>query len=176
MSVQNLVNTAISTAAGAVTSEKTKEEKAAQAQTAEAIKTQKLETEKQKTAAETAKAEAARAASDLKIAKAAAGQEKLSEQKKLQTEKKQKIVRGQPSLEDVQAAQQAAAEQVSTRAAAITTARENMAKQREMIAQVNNRADLIRELRQGGYISGRQAKRVIYNLEKGGATNGTTKH
>ena len=134
MSVQNLVNTAISTAAGAVTSEKTKEENAAKAQTAEAIKTQKLE-----------------------------------------TEKKQKIVRGQPSLEDVQAAQQAAAEQVSTRAAAINTARENMAKQREMIAQVN-RADLIRELRQGGYISGRQAKRVIYNLEKGGATNGTTKH
>lgn len=134
MSVQNLVNTAISTAAGAITSEKTKEEKAAKAQTAEAIKTQKLE-----------------------------------------TEKKQKIVRGQPSLEDVQAAQQAAAEQVSTRAAAITTARENMAKQREMIAQVN-RADLIRELRQGGYISGRQAKRVIYNLEKGDAANGTTKH
>lgn len=134
MSVQNLVNTAISTAAGAVTSEKTKEEKATKAQSAGAIKTQKLE-----------------------------------------TEKKQKIVRGQPSLEDVQAAQQAAAEQVSTRAAAINTARENMAKQREMIAQVN-RADLIRELRQGGYISGRQAKRVIYNLEKGGATNGTTKH
>lgn len=134
MSVQNLVNTAISTAAGAVTSEKTKEEKATKAQTAEAIKTQKLE-----------------------------------------TEKKQKIVRGQPSLEDVQAAQQAAAEQVSTRAAAINTARENMAKQREMIAQVN-RADLIRELRQGGYISGRQAKRVIYNLEKGGASNGTIKH
>lgn len=134
MSVQNLVNTAISTAAGAVTSEKTKEEKAAKAQSAGAIKTHKLE-----------------------------------------TEKKQKIVRGQPSLEDVQAAQQAAAEQVSTRAAAINTARENMAKQREMIAQVN-RADLIRELRQGGYISGRQAKRVIYNLEKGGATNGTTKH
>lgn len=175
MSVQNLVNTAISTAAGAVTSEKAKEEKAAKAQTAEAIKTQKLETEKQKTAAETAKAEAARAASDLKIAKAAAGQEKLSEQKKRQAEKKQKIVRGQPSLEDVQAAQQAAAEQVSTRAAAITTARENMAKQREMISQIN-RADLIRELRQGGYISGRQAKRVIYNLEKGGATNGTAKH
>ena len=175
MSVQNLVNTAISTAAGAVTSEKTKEEKAAKAQTAEAIKTQKLETEKQKTAAETAKAEAARAASDLKIAKAAAGQEKLSEQKKRQAEKKQKIVRGQPSLEDVQAAQQAAAEQVSTRAAAINTARENMANQREMISQIN-RADLIRELRQGGYISGRQAKRVIYNLEKGGATNGTTKH
>lgn len=145
MSVQNLVNTAISTAAGAVTSEKTKEEKAA------------------------------RAAADLKIAKAAAGQEQLSEQNKLQTEKKQKIVRGQPSLEDVQAAQQAAAEQVSTRAAAINTARENMAKQREMIAQVN-RADLIRELRQGGYISGRQAKRVIYNLEKGGASNGTIKH
>lgn len=134
MSVQNLVNTAISTAAGAVTSEKTKEEKATKAQTAEAIKTQKLK-----------------------------------------TEKKQKIVRGQPSLEDVQAAQQAAAEQVSTRAAAINTARENMAKQREMIAQVN-RADLIRELRQGGYISGRQAKRVIYNLEKGGASNGTIKH
>lgn len=134
MSVQNLVNTAISTAAGAVTSEKTKEEKATKAQTGEAIKTQKLE-----------------------------------------TEKKQKIVRGQPSLEDVQAAQQAAAEQVSTRAAAINTARENMAKQREMIAQVN-RADLIRELRQGGYISGRQAKRVIYNLEKGGASNGTIKH
>lgn len=134
MSVQNLVNTAISTAAGAVTSEKTKEEKATKAQSAGAIKTQKLE-----------------------------------------TEKKQKIVRGQPSLVDVQAAQQAAAEQVSTRAAAINTARENMAKQREMIAQVN-RADLIRELRQGGYISGRQAKRVIYNLEKGGATNGTTKH
>lgn len=134
MSVQNLVNTAISTAAGAVTSEKTKGEKAAKAQTAEAIKTQKLE-----------------------------------------TEKKQKIVRGQPSLEDVQVAQQAAAEQVSTRAAAINTARENMAKQREMIAQVN-RADLIRELRQGGYISGRQAKRVIYNLEKGGAANGTIKH
>ena len=132
MSVQNLVNTAISTAAGAVTS-------------------------------------------DLKIAKAAAGQEKLSEQKNQQIDKKQKIVRGQPSLEDVQAAQQAAAEQVSTRAAAITTARENMAKQREMIAQVN-RADLIRELRQGGYISGRQAKRVIYNLEKGGAANGTIKH
>lgn len=134
MSVQGLVNTAISTAAGAVTSEKTKEEKATKAQTAEAIKTQKLE-----------------------------------------TEKKQKIVRGQPTLEDVQAAQQAAAEQVSTRAAAINTARENMAKQREMIAQVN-RADLIRELRQGGYISGRQAKRVIYNLEKGVAANGTTKH
>lgn len=134
MSVQNLVNTAISTAAGAVTSEKPKEEKAIKAQTAEAIKTQKLK-----------------------------------------TEKKQKIVRGQPSLEDVQAAQQAAAEQVSTRAAAITTARENMAQQREMIAQVN-RADLIRELRQGGYISGRQAKRVIYNLEKGGASNGTIKH
>ena len=134
MSVQNLVNTAISTAAGAVTSEKTKEEKAAKAQTAEAIKTQKLK-----------------------------------------TEKKQKIVRGQPSLADVQAAQQSAAEQVSTRAAAINTARENMAKQREMIAQVN-RADLIRELRQGGYISGRQAKRVIYNLEKGGASNGTIKH
>lgn len=134
MSVQNLVNTAISTAAGAVTSEKTKEEKATKAQSAGAIKTQKLE-----------------------------------------TEKKQKIVRGQPSLEDVQAAQQAAAEQVSTRAAAITTARENMAKQREMISQIN-RADLIRELRQGGYISGRQAKRVIYNLEKGGASNGTTKH
>lgn len=134
MSVQNLVNTAISTAAGAVTSEKNKEEKATKVQTAEAIKTQKLE-----------------------------------------TEKKQKIVRGQPSLEDVQAAQQAAAEQVSTRAAAINTARENMAKQREMIAQVN-RADLIRELRQGGYISGRQAKRVIYNLEKGGASNGTIKH
>lgn len=134
MSVQNLVNTAISTAAGAVTSEKTKEEKATKVQTAKAIKTQKLE-----------------------------------------TEKKQKIVRGQPSLEDVQAAQQAAAEQVSTRAAAINTARENMAKQREMIAQVN-RADLIRELRQGGYISGRQAKRVIYNLEKGGAANGTIKH
>lgn len=134
MSVQNLVNTAISTAAGAVTSEKTKEEKATKAQSAGAIKTQKLE-----------------------------------------TEKKQKIVRGQPSLEDVQAAQQAAAEQVSTRAAAINTARENMAKQREMIAQVN-RADLIRELRQGGYISGRQAKRVIYNLEKGGASNGTIKH
>lgn len=175
MSVQNLVNTAISTAAGAVTSEKAKEEKAAKAQTAEAIKTQKLETEKQKTAAETAKAEAARAASDLKIAKAAAGQEKLSEQKNRQTEKKQKIVRGQPSLEDVQAAQQAAAEQVSTRAAAINTARENMAKQRDMIAQVN-RADLIRELRKGGYISGRQARRVIYNLEKGGETNGTAKH
>lgn len=134
MSVQNLVNTAISTAAGAVTSEKTKEEKATKAQSAGAIKTQKLE-----------------------------------------TEKKQKIVRGQPSLEDVQAAQQAAAEQVSTRATAINTARENMAKQREMIAQVN-RADLIRELRQGGYISGRQAKRVIYNLEKGGALNGTIKH
>ena len=134
MSVQNLVNTAISTAAGAVTSEKTKEEKATKLQTAEVKKTQKLE-----------------------------------------TKKKQKIVRGQPSLEDVQAAQQAAAEQVSTRASAINTARENMAKQREMIAQVN-RADLIRELRQGGYISGRQAKRVIYNLEKGGATNGTTKH
>lgn len=134
MSVQNLVNTAISTAAGAVTSEKTKEEKATKAQSAGAIKTQKLE-----------------------------------------TEKKQKIVRGQPSLEDVQAAQQAATEQVSTRAAAINTARENMAKQREMIAQVN-RADLIRELRQGGYISGRQAKRVIYNLEKGGAANGTIKH
>ena len=134
MSVQNLVNTAISTAAGAVTSEKTKEEKAAKAQTAEAIKTQKLK-----------------------------------------TEKKQKIVRGQPSLADVQAAQQSAAEQVSTRAAAINTARENMAKQREMIAQVN-RADLIRDLRQGGYISGRQAKRVIYNLEKGGASNGTIKH
>ena len=113
--------------------------------------------------------------SDLKIAKAAAGQEQLSEQNKRQTEKKQKIVRGQPSLADVQAAQQAAAEQVSTRAAAITTARENMAKQHEMIAQVN-RADLIRELRQGGYISGRQAKRVIYNLEKGGAANGTIKH
>lgn len=175
MSVQNLVNTAISTAAGAVTSEKNKEEKAAKAQTGEAIKTQKLETEKQKTAAETAKAEAARAAADLKIAKATAGQEQLSEQNKRQTEKKQKIVRGQPSLEDVQAAQQAAAEQVSTRAAAITTARENMAQQREMIAQVN-RADLIRELRQGGYISGRQAKRVIYNLEKGGAANGTIKH
>ena len=175
MSVQNLVNTAISTAAGAVTSKKTKEEKAANAQTAEAIKTQKLETEKQKTAAETAKAEAARAAADLKIAKAAAGQEQLSEQNKRLTEKKQKIVRGQPSLEDVQAAQQAAAEQVSTRAATINTARENMAKQREMIAQVN-RADLIRELRQGGYISGRQAKRVIYNLEKGGASNGTIKH
>lgn len=134
MSVQNLVNTAISTAAGAVTSEKTKEEKATKAQSAGAIKTQKLE-----------------------------------------TEKKQKIVRGQPSLEDVQAAQQAAAEQVSTRAAAINTARENMAKQREIIAQVN-RADLIRELRQGGYISGRQAKRVIYNLEKGGTANGTIKH
>ena len=134
MSVQNLVNTAISTAAGAVTSEKTKEEKAINTQTAEAIKTQKLK-----------------------------------------TEKKQKIVRGQPSLEDVQAAQQSAAEQVSTRAAAINTARENMAQQREMIAQVN-RADLIRELRQGGYISGRQAKRVIYNLEKGGASNGTIKH
>lgn len=134
MSVQNLVNTAISTAAGAVTSEKTKEEKATKAQSAGAIKTQKLE-----------------------------------------TEKKQKIVRGQPSLEDVQAAQQAAAEQVSTRAAAINTARENMSKQREMIAQVN-RADLIRELRHGGYISGRQAKRVIYNLEKGGASNGTIKH
>lgn len=128
------MNTAISTAAGAVTSEKTKEEKAANAQTAKAKKTQKLE-----------------------------------------TEKKQKIVRGQPSLEDVQAAQQAAAEQVSTRAAAINTARENMANQREMISQVN-RADLIRELRQGGYISGRQAKRVIYNLEKGGASNGTIKH
>ena len=169
------MNTAISTAAGAVTSEKTKEENAAKAQTAEAIKTQKLETEKQKTAAETAKAEAARAAADLKIAKAAAGQEQLSDQNKRQTEKKQKIVRGQPSLEDVQAAQQAAAEQVSTRAAAINTARENMAKQREMIAQVN-RADLIRELRQSGYISGRQAKRVIYNLEKGGASNGTIKH
>ena len=90
-------------------------------------------------------------------------------------EEKKKIVKGQPSLVDVQAAQQAAAEQVSTRAAAINTARENMAKQREMIAQVN-RADLIRELRQGGYISGRQAKRVIYNLEKGGASNGTIKH
>lgn len=90
-------------------------------------------------------------------------------------EEKKKIVKGQPSLEDVQAAQQAATEQVSTRAAAINTARENMAKQREMIAKVN-RADLIRELRQGGYISGRQAKRVIYNLEKGGASNGTIKH
>ena len=134
MSVQGLVNTAISTAAGAVTSEKTKEKKATKAQTAETIKTQKLE-----------------------------------------TEKKQKIVRGQPSLADVQAAQQAATEQVSTRAAAINTARENMAKQREMIAQVN-RADLMRELRQGGYISGRQAKRVIYNLEKGGASNGTIEH
>lgn len=155
MSVQNLVNTAISTAAGVITSEKTKEEKEAKAKSTEAIKRQNLETDKQKTAA---------------------GQEKkLSEQKKRQTEKKQKIVRGQPSLEDVQAAQQAAAEQVSTRAAAINTARENMAKQREMIAQVN-RADLIRELRQGGYISGRQAKRVIYNLEKGGATNGIAKH
>ena len=150
MSIQNLVNTAISTAAGAVTSEKTKEEK-------------------------TAKAESARAASDLKIAKDTAAQENLSEQNKRQTEKKQKIVRGQPSLEDVQAAQQAAAEQVSTREAAITTARENMKQQREMISQIN-RADLIRELRQGGYISGRQAKRVIYNLEKGGATNGTTEH
>ena len=175
MSVQNLVNAAISTASGAVTFEKTKDEKAAKTQTAEAIKTQKLETEKQKTAAETAKAEAARAAADLKISKATAGQEQLSEKNKLQTEKKQKLVRGQPSLEDVQAAQQAAAEQVSTRAAAINTARENMAKQREMIAQVNS-ADLIRELRQGGYISGRQAKRVIYNLEKGGALNGTIKH
>ena len=175
MSLQGFVNAAIETAAGAVSAEKTKEEKAANAQTAEAIKTQKLETEKQKTAAETAKAEAARAAADLKIAKAAAGQEQLSGQNKRQTEKKQKIVRGQPSLEDVQAAQQAAAEQVSTRAEAINTARENMAKQREMIAQVN-RADLIRELRQGGYISGRQAKRVIYNLEKGGAANGTIKH
>lgn len=90
-------------------------------------------------------------------------------------EEKKKIVKGQPSENDVKSAQKKAAEQVRTRAAAITTARENMAKQREMIAQVN-RADLIRELRQGGYISGRQAKRVIYNLEKGGASNGTIKH
>lgn len=90
-------------------------------------------------------------------------------------EEKKKIVKGQPSAEDVKSAQKKAAEQVKTRAATITAAKQVMQEQREVINQVN-RADLIRELRQGGYISGRQAKRVIYNLEKGGATNGTIKH
>lgn len=90
-------------------------------------------------------------------------------------EEKKKIVKGQPSAEDVKSAQKKAAEQVKTRAATITAAKQVMQEQREVINQ-SNRADLIRELRQGGYISGRQAKRVIYNLEKGGASNGTTKH
>ena len=175
MSVQGLVNAAIGAAAGAVTTSRMKAEREEIKKTDKEIKAEKLATAKEKHEAATevktaaqARREAVRAASDLQIAKAAWGQEKLAKQK-------QKAVRGQPSLADVQAAQQAATEQVSTRAAAITTARENMAKQREMIAQVN-RADLIRELRQGGYISGRQAKRVIYNLEKGGASNGTIKH
>lgn len=90
-------------------------------------------------------------------------------------EEKKKIVKGQPSAEDVKSAQKKAAEQVKTRAATITAAKQVMQEQREVINQ-SNRADLIRELRQGGYISGRQAKRVIYNLEKGGAANGTIKH
>lgn len=90
-------------------------------------------------------------------------------------EEKKKIVKGQPSENDVKSAQKKAAEQVRTRASTITAAKQVMQEQREVINQ-SNRADLIRELRQGGYISGRQAKRVIYNLEKGGAINGTTKH
>lgn len=156
MSVQGLVNAAISAAAGAVTTSRMKADQEEIKKTDKEIKAEKLATAKEKH----------EAATEAKTA--AWGQEKLAKQK-------QKIVRGQPSLEDVQTAQQAAAEQVSTRAAAITTARENMAKQREMISQINS-TDLIRELRQGGYISGRQAKRVIYNLEKGGETNGTSKH
>ena len=82
-------------------------------------------------------------------------------------EEKKKIVKGQPSENDVKSAQKEAAEQVRTRASTITAAKQVMQEHREVINQ-SNRADLIRELRQGGYISGRQAKRVIYNLEKGG--------
>lgn len=71
-----------------------------------------------------------------------------------------------PDAKAVQTAQKAATEQVKTRAGTIAAANETLSNQAKM-ASGDDRAETIRQMREAGYISGRQAKRVLYNLQKG---------
>lgn len=71
-----------------------------------------------------------------------------------------------PDAKAVQTAQKAATEQVKTRASTIAAANETLSNQTKM-ASGDDRAETIRQMREAGYISGRQAKRVLYNLQKG---------
>ena len=80
-----------------------------------------------------------------------------------------KKVKGMPDAKAVQTAQKAATEQVKTRAGTIAAANETLSNQAKM-ASGDDRAETIRQMREAGYISGRQAKRVLYNLQKGTPT------
>lgn len=82
---------------------------------------------------------------------------------------KAKKVKGMPDAKAVQTAQKAATEQVKTRAGTISAANETLSNQAKM-ASGDDRAETIRQMREAGYISGRQAKRVLYNLQKGTPT------
>ena len=82
---------------------------------------------------------------------------------------KAKKVKGMPDAKAVQTAQKAAAEQVKTRAGTIAAANETLSNQVKR-ASGDDRAETIRQMREAGYISGRQAKRVLYNLQKGTPT------
>lgn len=80
-----------------------------------------------------------------------------------------KKVRGVPNANAVKTAQKAATEQVKTRAGTNATAKENVSNQAKR-ASGDDRAETIRQMREAGYISGRQSKRVLYNLQKGATT------
>ena len=80
-----------------------------------------------------------------------------------------KKVKGMPDAKAVQTAQKAATEQVKTRAGTIAAANETLSNQAKM-ASGDDRAETIRQMREAGYISGRQARRVLYNLQKGTPT------
>lgn len=80
-----------------------------------------------------------------------------------------KKVKGMPDAKAVQTAQKAATEQVKTRAGTIAAANETLSNQAKR-ASGDDRAETIRQMREAGYISGRQAKRVLYNLQKGTPT------
>lgn len=82
---------------------------------------------------------------------------------------KAKKVKGMPDAKAVQTAQKAATEQVKTRAGTISAANETLSNQAKR-ASGDDRAETIRQMREAGYISGRQAKRVLYNLQKGTPT------
>lgn len=82
---------------------------------------------------------------------------------------KAKKVKGMPDAKAVQTAQKAATEQVKTRAGTIAAANETLSNQAKR-ASGYDRAETIRQMREAGYISGRQAKRVLYNLQKGTPT------
>lgn len=170
MSVQGLINQALGAGAQAAGKEKPEDK------TADQLAAEKLATQHQKTAAATenanyaaARAELARLKADTAKVKAEAKKDQQIDPTKPRAKKatSKKAVKGLPSAEDVQSATQAAAEQVKTRSDTNTAVKKTLQEQRENAASVDSAA-IIRQLREAGYISGRQAKRVIYNINKGG--------